>query len=232
MSIKYINENYYVKKRKKILEVMTIYNKPDSLTLARVMHDEFYDILHKYDELNNECIMFEIMNITDIDYILHCSTGINPAYTNPDNHINMARVKTFIRNCAPFLKRFGTINSGTCDLSCNLWIDVTTNKICASACQEMWFAWNVADSKKDLIEMYYKYCELCENKNVRKHTRGFIDCLVFDGFGSHIDIDEKSDQTKKDIIKINKMWKTIQKKNTKFFLLSEIEDTDPFIGYM
>jgi len=230
MSIKYVNENYYIKKRKKILEVMTIYDKPDQLTIARVMQNEFDDILHRYDELNNENIMFEIIDTIDIDYILHTNTGINPAHTNPENHINIARAKTFIKECAPFLKRFGTINSGKCDTGGDLWIDITTNKISATACQDLWFSWNVADSKKELIQMYYKYCELCEDKNVRKYTHGFVDCLVFDGFGAHIDMDDQTEQTKKEIVQINKMWKKIQEKNTNYFLLDKIEDTDPFVG--
>ena len=230
MSIKYVNDNYYVKKRKKILEVMTVFIEPDKLTISRVMQEEFSDILYRYDDLNNENIMFEVIDLLDIDYILHSSTGINPAYTNPDNHINMARAKAFIKKCSPLLKRIGTINSGL-GTNCDLWIDVTTGKICATSGQEMWFAWNVANSKKELINMFYKYCELCENKLVRKYTDGFVDCLVFNGFGTRFDLDAATAQTKKELNEINKLWKKIQPKETQFFALGEIEDNDPFVGY-
>ena len=147
----------------------------------------------------------------------------------------MARAKTFIKECAPFLKRIGTINSGACE-SCDLWIDITTGKICATACPETWFVWNIADSKQELIKMFYKYCEICENKLVKKHTYGFVDCLVFNGFGEHnvlIHEDKKlNEKLKKELDEINKLWKeNVQKKKTESFSLSEIEDNNPFIGY-
>lgn len=75
----------------------------------------------------------------------------------------------------------GSINTG-CDNGWGaLWIDTDTGKITAQdGGDEIHVAFDVCDSKQDVIQLWKRYVKLCKNPEFVKADPGFIDLLVWD----------------------------------------------------